>query len=313
MSEEQPVPAVIVSKSRRESVAVIKLKEAKSLYSTSILKEVDATTQAIGEALGRRSKSLGTEEFQAAHQKYQNSRTELMKLRADVTFWISCLSEEAQARSKFTDLIAKLGSHSKAPVKVQEKVQSYVPYALELQGYEKDLPGGLTKFFLEPLDDLILSLGNQIEVLLKKLRKSRIAYDAARNKSLEYVGRADDDVMKVDNKRTLEDCELVYLETQDILLSVFEQMEIRKVALLQANITDYIKVEKAYVEKGKNAINTTMAGESVLQMYREEQAQEEEPQYSEDDEGGEDTSVAERQEGKAEEGEEGVAEGENFD
>ena len=104
------------------------------MYSTSILKEVDATTQAIGEALGRRSKSLGTEEFQAAHQKYQNSRTELMKLRADVTFWISCLSEEAQARSKFTDLIAKLGSHSKAPVKVQEKVQSYVPYALELQG-----------------------------------------------------------------------------------------------------------------------------------------------------------------------------------
>jgi len=137
-----------------------------------------------------------TKEFKEKAKSFETSRIGVEELYTKASGFLQASVTANTSFADFSSTTAKLGSHSKADPKSAAVVQSFVPYALQLQGHNAKFNDTYRDLVVRPLQNLLQNEVKQTVLLLKQLDVDRLDYDARRAKLEKLAEKPGDETEK---------------------------------------------------------------------------------------------------------------------
>jgi hypothetical protein len=106
-----------------------------------------------------------TKEFKEKAKAFETSRIGLEELYTKASGFLQASVTSNTSFADFSSTTAKLGSHSKADPKSAAVVQSFVPYALQLQGHNAKFNDTYRDLVVRPLQNLLQNEVKQTVIL----------------------------------------------------------------------------------------------------------------------------------------------------
>mmetsp|Transcript_16574 Transcript_16574/g.23272 ORF Transcript_16574/g.23272 Transcript_16574/m.23272 type:complete len:289 (-) Transcript_16574:78-944(-) len=208
-------------------------------------------------------------EFSDMLKRFQADREEISNVLLSASGLLSSTENSISQDQAVTSSLAKLGSHSKTESKSNEVVQTYVPFALQLGGLQKELNAKLRELIVDPLTDLVNEINRRSEYLLLEAENSKYLVANLTAQVEANSGLADHNYKKQQTIQKLEEAQTLHSKSKEAITDLCSFVETRKRMILTDNLQDYVQAQSDFFSTAKTEVEAKMTGAHVARSTHE--------------------------------------------